>query len=572
LHFGAARCGALILPVRARAFNSPRGISEESALIREEAALTLRRWALCLPVLLAAIALSGCPSLGPRSELPPSIDRAQELQQRGDVAGAAHVYEELAQQNSGADRTAYALQAAHAWIAARRPDDAARALAMAQPPLTPQQTFDRQMLEVQVLLGRGQGTLALQRLNSIPPPRNSADAARYQSLQQQATLAASGQPSNGQLPPPPSTTAAAHLALLLPVTGRNGAAGIKVQEGFMTAFYEQPASERPQIRVYDTGGTSVAEAVTHATQEGADFIVGPLTKEEITAAAELAIRRPPILALNFLPPEKPAPAEFYQFALSPEDEARLVARRILADGHRAGVAFVPIGDWGTRVLGAFTQELQAGGGTLLGSAAIEPALTDYADSITRVLRISDSEVRRKRLESILGTKLQFEPRRRADIEFIFAAAQAPMERLLRPQLRYHFAGDIPTYATSEAFEPDPRANQDLEALMFPDMPWMLGSDLADAVREAARAAWPNGGVRRDRLFAFGFDAYRLAVALRSHPGMPAVSLDGLTGHLTLDRDGHVRRELSWAQVKNGEVHLLSAAVPAASAAAAPTVQ
>jgi outer membrane PBP1 activator LpoA protein len=532
-------------------------------LIREQAGRAVpftRRMVRCA-VLLAALALSGCPGLGPRSELPPSVDRAEDLRQRGDLGGAAHVYEELAQQNSGADRTAFALQAAHAWIAARRPDDAARALAMAQPPLTPEQTFDRQMLDVEVLLGRGQGALALQRLNSLPPPRTPADTERFQLLKQQATLAAAGRPANGQ-PLPTSPTASAHIALLLPITGRNASAALSVRDGFMTAFYQSPAAARPEIRVYDTGDTSVAETVTHATQEGADFIVGPLIREEITAAAELAIRRPPILALNFLPPEKPTPAAFYQFALSPEDEARLVARRILADGHKAGIAFVPTGDWGTRVLAAFDQELQAGGGTLLGSSAIDSGLTDYADPITQVLRISDSQARDRRLEGVLGTKLQFEPRRRGDVEFIFAAAPANMERLLRPQLRYHFAGDIPTYATSAAFEPDPRANEDLEALMFPDMPWMLGGDLADAVRETARNAWPNGAARRDRLFAFGFDAYRLAIALRDHPG--TATMDGLTGHLTLDRDGHVRRELGWAQLKNGELRLLSASAASAT--------
>src|SRR5262249_55057725 len=152
---GAALCGALILPVNAGAFNPrmPARRSRNSALIPEEAGLTWRRWILRLPVLLVVVALSGC--LGQRGELPPSVDRAQERQQRGDLAGAADVFEELAQQNSGADGSAYALQAAHAWIAARRPDDAARALAMAQPPLTPAQTFDRQMLDVQILLGRG---------------------------------------------------------------------------------------------------------------------------------------------------------------------------------------------------------------------------------------------------------------------------------------------------------------------------------------------------------------------------------------------------------------------------------
>ena len=511
----------------------------------------------CCAGLAALLALSGCPSLGPRSELPPSVDRAQDLEQRGDLAGAARVYEELAEQDSGADRSAFALRAAHAWIAARRPDDAARALAMAQPPLTPVQNFDRQMLDVEILLGRGQGTLALQRLSSIPPPADPNEAATYQSLRQQATAAASGRPPNGQLPPSP--TASAHIALLLPITGRTGAASLSVRDGFMTAFYQSPVAQRPEIRVYDTGESSVAEVVTRATQEGAELIVGPLTREEIMAAADLAIRRPPILALNFLPPEKPAPAAFYQFALSPEDEARLVARRILADGHKAGIAFVPAGDWGTRVLAAFTQELEAGGGTLLGNAAIDSGLTDYADPITQTLRISDSQARHKRLESVLGTKLQFEPRRRGDLEFIFAAASsAGMERLLRPQLRFHFAGDVPTYATSDAFDPDPRANEDLEALMFPDMPWMLGGELADAVREAARNAWPNGAARRGRLFAFGFDAYRLAITLRDHPATTTLNMDGLTGHLSLDRDRHVRRDLGWAQLKSGELKLLPA--------------
>jgi outer membrane PBP1 activator LpoA protein len=498
--------------------------------------------------------LAGCPSLSTRTELPASVDRAQGFERLGDFASAAHVYEQLAAQNTGADRNAFALNAAHDWLAARRPDDAARALAMAQPPLSPQQNFDRQMLDVEVLIDRGQATLALQRLDSIPQPTTPTEAARYAALRQQATQASARQPNGPQQLLPEATP---HLALLLPITGRNAAAGIIIRDGFMTAFYQAPVSQRPKIRIYDTGETGVGETLTHVVQEGAEFIVGPLIKDEITAAADYTARRPPILALNFLPAERPAPPNFYQFALSPEDEARQVARRILADGHKIGVAFAPRGDWGTRVLAAFSQELLAGGGTLLAESSYDPAITDYAEEITSTLRITESDARHKRLESILGTKLQFDPRRRGDIEFIFAAAQsANTERLLRPQLRFHHAGDVPTYATSSAFEPDPRANEDLEALMFPDMPWMLGGDLADAVHDVARAAWPNSASRRDRLFAFGFDAYRLAVALRDRPGGANINIDGLTGHLTLDADRHVRRELGWAQLKGGEVRLL----------------
>jgi outer membrane PBP1 activator LpoA protein len=363
-------------------------------------------------------------------------------------------------------------------------------------------------------------------------------------------------------------TAEAHIALLLPISGRAAAAATQVRDGFMTAYYQSAPAQRPRVRVYDTGeGGGIADAITRATQEGAEFIVGPLTREEVMAAADLASPHPPILALNFLPSERPAPTTFYQYALSPEDEARLAARRILDDGHRHGVAIVPSGDWGIRVLAAFKQELEAGGGSLFAATTVDTAQTDYSDPVMQILRISDSRARHKRLESILGTKLEFEPRRRADLEFIFAPGQASMERLLRPQLRFHYAGDVPTYATSDAFEPDTRSNQDLEGLMFPDMPWMLGGDLADAVRAAVRDAWPNGGPRRGRLFAFGFDSYRLAVALRARGVSNTVSIEGLTGHLSLDADRRVHRDLNWAQIHDGEVKLLQPPAQAAPAAA-----
>jgi outer membrane PBP1 activator LpoA protein len=502
-------------------------------------------------VMAAAALLSGCPSLSQRAELPPSIDRAQELERSGDVAGAARVYEQLAGQNSGTDRTGLLLHAARDYLAAQRTDEAARVLGQAQGPFSPEQVSEQALLNAQVALERGQPQEALRLLNAIAVPAAAEQATRYRQLRANATAMAAAHPAGAQ------PAAGAHIALLLPIAGRTASAAISVRDGFMTAYYQLPANARPRVRIYDTGSQSVADALTQATGAGADFIVGPLTREEVTAAADFPGLHVPLLALNFLPAERPAPAQFYQYALSPEDEARLVARRVLEERHRRGVALVPAGEWGTRVLAAFRQELQAGGGELIGTGQIDSTRTDYSAAITEVLRTSDSTARFHRLESILGTKLQFEPRRRNDIEFIFAPAPANLERLLRPQLRFHFAGDLPTYATSDAFEPDVRANEDLEGLMFPDMPWMLGGDLADAVRAATREAWPNGGPHRGRLFAFGFDAFRLTEALR-HVGVSGnISVAGLTGQLSLDAQRHVRRELGWAQLHAGELRLLT---------------
>jgi len=352
------------------------------------------------------------------------------------------------------------------------------------------------------------------------------------------------------------------VALLLPLTGREAEAAATVRDGFLTAYYVSATAGRPRVRIYDTGDKSIAEVLGQATSDGVSFIVGPLTREEVAAAAALPGTHPPVLALNFLPAQEQAPSGFYQFALSPEDEARAAARRVLADGHRQGVALAPLGEWGTRVLAAFSQELTAGGGTLIDTARFDPAAFDFAPAVMQALGIDQSNARFELIKSIIGGKLEFQPRRRGDIEFIFQASQAPAARLLRPQIRFYLAGDIPAYATSEAFEPDSTANQDLDGLNFPEMPWTLGSGLADSVRLAARSAWPVDGPPRDRLFAFGFDAYRLLAALRAAPpgttaaqtGMP---VDGLTGELSIDAGGRVRRELEWAQLRNGQPHLLA---------------
>ena len=89
---------------------------------------------------------------------------------------------------------------------------------------------------------------------------------------------------------------------------------------------------RPRVRVYDVAERDAPSAYLQALADGCDFVVGPLTREEVAALATLADGRATTLALNFLPDSVQVPDRFYQFALSPEDEARLAARRIAADG------------------------------------------------------------------------------------------------------------------------------------------------------------------------------------------------------------------------------------------------
>lgn len=355
------------------------------------------------------------------------------------------------------------------------------------------------------------------------------------------------------------------IALLLPLSGRQEAAGIAVRDGFLAAWFQQNPSQRPSIRIYDIAAQDGGNALLQAVTDGAQFIVGPLLKEEVIAAAGLADGRVPVLALNFLPEESAAPHGFFQFALSPEDEARQAAQRAIADGRSRGVALVPIGDWGTRILNAFSSELKQLGGELVASSAYATEESDHSPVIQQLFRLSESRDRHQRLTALLGTKLEFQPRRRGDVQFIFVAAQPAQARLIRPQLKFHYAGDVPMYSTSDMYEADATANIDLDGVSFPLMPWVLSENTPAAnARAVVERAWPARAGRRGNLYAFGYDAWQLIpelVARLQDPGRYRQTndrVDGVTGRLRIDAQGRIHRDLDWAQIRDGKPVSLSA--------------
>jgi uncharacterized protein len=330
------------------------------------------------------------------------------------------------------------------------------------------------------------------------------------------------------------------IALLLPLSGRAEAIGVAVRDGFVAAYLEQDPATRPRLKIYDVAAESVAGAYTRAISEEAGFVVGPLTKEDVAALLPLSgAGRIPVLALNFLGDSMSTPSNFYQFALSPEDEARGVARRAAADGRLNGVAIVAGTDWGKRVAAAFAEELEHLGGSVLDSQHFEPSQVDFSDIIKQILQVH---------------VVKGEPAtHRMDAAFVFVAAGSPgAARQILPQLKFHYAGDVPVYSTSDSFEPDPAANSDLDGMLFPDMPWMIASDPVTAqIRDGVRAAWPARTARRDRLYAFGFDAYRLMPALRAKAPAEAGEISGVTGKLHIDGQNRIHRDLDWAQIRSG---------------------
>ncbi len=343
------------------------------------------------------------------------------------------------------------------------------------------------------------------------------------------------------------------VALLLPLSGRQQLSGRAVRDGFMAAHFEIPAAgPQPQIRVYDVDAAGVADAYRRATAEGAEFIVGPLVKTAVEEVAAMGISVP-TLALNYLPEESIAPAGMFQFALAPEDEASAAAERAIRLGQLRALVLVPNGVWGRRMLNSFANTYTGLGGQILDYRFYDPGAADFSAGIQDILLIRESKDRQTRLSANLGVSLGFEPRRRTDIDLIFMAASDNAAKLIRPQLKFYYAGGIPTYATSTIYQSAATGNRDLNGIMFADMPWMIApAPLTQTVQKTLDEFWPGESQRRARLFAMGFDAYQLVPELATGMGLKRSELTGVTGKLYLSGDRRIHRRLAWAIIKGGQ--------------------
>lgn len=369
------------------------------------------------------------------------------------------------------------------------------------------------------------------------------------------------------LPVPPATVTMVGtgtvktLALILPLSGSLSTAAQAVRDGFMASWFEQP-KPRPRVLVFDSGsgGDSALAVYERALASGADMVVGPLSKDAVSSLARMITPSQPLLALNYLEPGQPAPANFFQFGLAPEDEAQQVARRALADGHRRAVALVPEGDWGSRALSAFQSSFELQGGKLLDFQTFPSDLKDFSEPVRKLLKLEDSERRKQALGAALGQDLAFTGSPGSLPDFVFIAAQPQQGRLIRPQFRFLGAGQIPLYATSLIYEGTTSSSRDadLDDILFCDMPFLLGSGNQANPREKLRSLWPDIHGRHPRLYAFGYDAATLALRLARGGER---EFGGVTGQLRVNEDGRVHRGLLWARFQNGRPRPLEGTGP-----------
>ena len=344
------------------------------------------------------------------------------------------------------------------------------------------------------------------------------------------------------------------VAVLLPQSGRLKSAGEAIRDGLMSAYLGNPGGA--EVLFFATGDEqqSAISAYFNALDAGADWIIGPLEKESVEAMLNLAGMSSPVLALNDLPAGFSPPAglagQISGLSLSQDHEAAAIARHAVEAGFQNALVMAPESPWGERMAAAFESEFLQGNGRITAATRYLESQNDHTSGLERILKIDESKARKQRLENTLQMTLEFEPVRRQDIDVIFLAANSSQARLIRPQLRFHEAGDIPVYATSRIYsgQPDPAGNQDLNGIRFPATPWQLTHPSEDDIPQFASIR--NGS--RSSLFALGQDAWNLLPWLPLMHKDPDFVFPGQSGFYRSSNGEALRRQPAWAEFKAGK--------------------
>ena len=338
------------------------------------------------------------------------------------------------------------------------------------------------------------------------------------------------------------------IVLMLPLNGELANSADAIRNGFLGAYYAaKKQGIAPTVTVEDISQQPILTAYQKAVEQGADFVVGPLTKDNVSTLLNNADLSVPVLTLNEVN-DLASPTYAFQFGLSPQDEAVQTANRAWLNGQRRALIIAPKNDWGQGIAQAFSTRWQELGGEVVDQMAFSPQ-ENLGPAIAQLLRVQE-----------LPKGVKGLPERRHDVDMVFLVAEAAVARQVKPLLKFYNAGSLPVYANSMVYggRANPAADKDLDGIIFSDTPWVLEADSTiRSQRAQATALWAAATGRYARLYAMGMDAYRLSTQMNRLLLMPEFGISGATGLLTLDGMHHVQRRLVWAQFQQGIPRILS---------------
>jgi len=344
--------------------------------------------------------------------------------------------------------------------------------------------------------------------------------------------------------------AAHRIALLLPGSGPLQAVAQPVRDGFFTAHFADANPQRAEIYVYDSGGTA-AEAVAayqKAAASGVDRIVGPLSRDAVSAVFAQGHLPVPVLALNQPERGETPPPGSVAFGLTPDAEAAQAAEHVRERGITRAVIITATEDWAERAALAFRAQFESGNAQVVGEARVQEGEVNFSTMIrqafTGVTPVSNAAPAPGAAAATAADTA------------VFISMRPQQARLLLPQLKLAGFANVPVFATSHIYSGNnnPGMDRDLDGVEFCDAPWLFDAVLSLPKRSEIVRSLDSARGAGGRLFAMGMDAYALLPYMDWLAQRPDSYLAGATGQLAEDNLGRVQRLLTWARFDNGTPH------------------
>ena len=344
--------------------------------------------------------------------------------------------------------------------------------------------------------------------------------------------------------------AAHRIALLLPGSGPLQAVAQPVRDGFFTAHFADANPQRAEIYVYDSGGTA-AEAVAayqKAAASGVDRIVGPLSRDAVSAVFAQGHLPVPVLALNQPERGETPPPGSVAFGLTPDAEAAQAAEHVRERGITRAVIITATEDWAERAALAFRAQFESRNAQIVGEARVQEGEVNFSTMIrqafTGVTPVSNAAPAPGAAAATAADTA------------VFISMRPQQARLLLPQLKLAGFANVPVFATSHIYSGNnnPGMDRDLDGVEFCDAPWLFDAVLSLPKRSEIVRSLDSARGAGGRLFAMGMDAYALLPYMDWLAQRPDSYLAGATGQLAEDNLGRVQRLLTWARFDNGTPH------------------
>ncbi len=336
----------------------------------------------------------------------------------------------------------------------------------------------------------------------------------------------------------------ARVGLLLPLSGSLSRAGRAVRDGFITAYLRFGRNASFNLTLYDTASDSVSNLYEQALVDGMDLLVGPLRKESVVEINGLNPELP-VLALNYLTTEQPAP-NLLQVGLAIEDEAESIAARLERDGAKRLLVLHNDESWAIRASRTLRSQWQA---PLTQQTVMD--LKTITESVGAGMFVAASESRRNELSEVLREDLQFLPRARGDIDAVVALITNIEANALVPALRFHFAQNLPVYASSQAVRgASPQDLRELSGFLISELPWFV---VENSTYTEMNEAFGLSADPLSPLYALGVDAFRLCDRLPLFSSGAIAQLLGSAGALRMEEGGRFKREMAWGRVANSQL-------------------